>query len=208
MPQEHELSPEFQPALSLAKSVLGYHTRGDDRLAGGGLRCTRSGLSREEAEEEIKRRLPTLEFKVDQIHGWVAAARATTNIAEKMLNQRFDLLSANLTSRVNPFPAADSSASGSSTTQQLLSTYVAPPRARSVGADPLDLMRALSRVDQDRPPAQVGDAARRAAKEVQRAGETGFVGAVGGDKKLTGVPTTPRKAPGTPRRGNTPKRDR
>jgi len=134
MPQEHELPLEFHSSLSLAKSVLGYHTRRDHRLASGG---PRSGLSQEEAEEEIKRRLPNLEFKVDQIHGWVASARATTSIAEKMLNRRFDLLSANLTSRINPFSTADSLATASST--------FAPLRTGSIGIDPLDLLRALSR---------------------------------------------------------------
>ena len=88
-----------------------------------------------------------------------------------VLNEKFDILGANLASRVGP--------------------------------DPADLMHALSRVDEERPPAQVGEAARRAARELQRAGEAGFAGSVGGEKKLT----TPREmTPGTPRRGNTPGR--
>jgi len=101
--------------------------------------------------------------------------RTTTNIAEKALNERFDILTANLTSRINPLPdvAGDSAAAGTST--QLLSTYVAEPRSWSGGLEASDLMRALSRVDQERP---AGDAARRAAREVQRADQRG-VGAVG-----------------------------
>lgn len=67
-------------------------------------------------------------------------------------------------------------------------------------------MRALTRVDKERPPGMVTDAAWRAAREVQRVGESG-VGAVG-KRRLTGVPVTPKKMPGTPRRGNTPGRDR
>jgi kinetochore protein Mis13/DSN1 len=67
-------------------------------------------------------------------------------------------------------------------------------------------MRALTRVDQERPPGTVGDAAWRAAREVQRVGESG-VGAIG-ERGLTGVLATPKKIPGTLRRGNTPGRDR
>ncbi|KAF8972269.1 hypothetical protein BDZ97DRAFT_1752852 [Flammula alnicola] len=203
IPQEHEIPPEFHSALALAKSVLGHRPIGDDRIPSR-RGMTGSNLSREEMEAELKRRLPSLEYKVDQIFSFASAARVTTNIAEKALNERFDIISANLTSRMNPFPPPGDVASGSST--QLLSTYVAQPNSESAGADPLDLMRALSRVDQERPPAQVGDAARRAAREVQRAGENG-AGAVG-DRRLTGVPATPKKMPGTPRRGNTPSRDR
>ncbi|THV08224.1 hypothetical protein K435DRAFT_832771 [Dendrothele bispora CBS 962.96] len=85
---------------------------------------------------------------------------------------------------------------------------------------PLTLFRALARVDSERPPAQIGigDAARRAAREVQRMEQEGTTGASGGammgggeGRRLTGVPplpTTPRRVPGTPRRGNTPGRDR
>lgn len=204
MPQEHELPPEFHSALALAKSVLGHRATGDDRIPSR-RSLSRSNLTREEMEAELKRRLPALEYKIDQIFSFASAARATTNIAEKALNERFDIISANLTSRMNPFPPpGDAGPAGSAT--QLLSTYVVQPTAKAPAVDPLDLMRALSRVDQERPPALVGDAARRAAREVQRAGENG-VSAVG-DRPLTGVPATPRKMPGTPRRGTTPSRDR
>ncbi|KAF8910480.1 Mis12-Mtw1 protein family-domain-containing protein [Gymnopilus junonius] len=207
IPSEQEIPPAFHPALTLAKSVLGHRTVGDDRIAGGGSRHGRArfNMSHEEMEAELKRRLPDLEFKVDQIFSYASTARTMVNVAEEALNERYDLLSAALTSRISPYPPPVELAPGSST--QLLSTYVAAPS--SAKPDPLDLMRALSRVDQERPPAQVGDAARRAAREIQRAEENG-AGAVG-DRRLTGVPpmpATPRKTPGTPRRGNTPSRDR
>ena len=67
--------------------------------------------------------------------------------------------------------------------------------------DPQDVLRALSRIDMQRPPAQVGDSARRAAREAQRANESLNI-----ERKLTGIPNTPRKAPGTPRRAGTPGR--
>jgi len=67
--------------------------------------------------------------------------------------------------------------------------------------DPQDVLRALSRIDMQRPPAQVGDSARRAAREAQRANESSNV-----ERKLTGIQNTPRKAPGTPRRAGTPGR--
>lgn len=78
--------------------------------------------------------------------------------------------------------------------------------------DPQDLLRALSRVDAERPPALVGDAARRAVREVQRVNEGGGVG----ERRLTSTGlglasaqggATPRKTVGTPRRG-TPGRER
>lgn len=75
------------------------------------------------------------------------------------------------------------------------------PNPHPVMTDPQDLLRALSRIDMQRPPAQVGDSARRAAREAQRANELSNV-----ERKLTGIPNTPRKAPGTPRRAGTPGR--
>ena len=75
------------------------------------------------------------------------------------------------------------------------------PNTHPVMTDPQDALRALSRLDMQRPPAQVGDSARRAAREAQRANESSNV-----ERKLTGIPNTPRKAPGTPRRAGTPGR--
>lgn len=85
--------------------------------------------------------------------------------------------------------------------------------------DPHTLLRALTRVDAARPPGQVSDAARRAAREVQRAEESG-IGPIAGDRRVTllpgmasgvNVPATPRKGtlavPGTPGR-RTPARER
>jgi kinetochore protein Mis13/DSN1 len=199
---EHELSPEFRPALLLSKSMLGLH-RPEDPSSGGGRRgMTRTGVDREKLEAEIQRLLPSLEFTIDELYSRTSAAKTTTDIAERVLNERFDFLNSNLASRIDPLDFG-TGASGSQTTQ-LLSTYVTPGTTRRPGGlDPMDVMRALSRVDEERPPAQVGDAARRAVREVQRAGESGYVG---GEKRLTNVPSTPRKTPGTPRRGNTPGR--
>ncbi|KAH9484233.1 Kinetochore protein mis13 [Psilocybe cubensis] len=209
IPQEHEISPEFRPALALAKSVLGHRAVGDERPIGGGAVAGRRGsmnMSRSDIEAELKRRLPELEYKVDQIFAFVSAARMTTNIAEKALNERFDLLSAKLASRTVLHTEGGEVAAAPRTAAGLLATYVAPAGTMKGPADQLDLLRALSRVDRERPAAMVGDAARRAAKEVQRAAESGAVAV--GDRRLTSVPATPRKTPGTPRRGNTPSRDR
>jgi kinetochore protein Mis13/DSN1 len=198
---EHELPPEFRPGLLLAKSMLGLH-RPEDPSGGGRRGTTRTGMDREKLEADIQQLLPGLEFTIDELYSRTSAAKMTTDIAERMLNERFDFLNSNLASRIDPLGSA-SAPSGSQTTQ-LLSTYVGTTHPGRL--DPVDVMRALSRVDEERPPAQVGDAARRAVREVQRAGESGFVGSVGGEKRLTNVPSTPRKTPGTPRRGNTPGR--
>ncbi|KAF8805336.1 hypothetical protein BYT27DRAFT_7258448 [Phlegmacium glaucopus] len=170
-----------------------------------------------EMEAELDKRLGSaLEFKIDQIFSYVSAARATTYIAEKALNERFDIIASNLKSRLNPHPNPHlpngvlSADSGSGSSTQTLTTYVTNPQSNSTPSggvgSAVDLMRALTRVDKERPPGMVGDAAWRAAREVQRVGESG-VAAVG-ERRLTGIPVTPRKAPGTPRRGNTPGRDR
>jgi len=157
----------------------------------------------DEIEAELDKRLGSaLEFKIDRIFSFVNAARAKTYIAEKALNERFDIIASNLKSRLNPHPPHPPSATADST--QML-TYITNSRSTAI-PDPLDLMRALTRVDKERPPGMVTDAAWRAAREVQRVGESG-VGAVG-ERRLTGVPVTPKKMPGTPRRGNTPGRDR
>ena len=155
-------------------------------------------------EGELDKRLGSaLEFKIDQIYSFINAARVTTYITEKALNERFDIIASNLKSRLNPHPPHPPPSATDST--QTLTTYITNPRF-TANPDPLDLMRALTRVDKERPPGMVTDAAWRAAREVQRVGESG-VGAVG-KMKLTGVPVTPKKMPGTPRRGNTPGRDR
>ncbi|EAU83308.2 hypothetical protein CC1G_10749 [Coprinopsis cinerea okayama7 len=79
---------------------------------------------------------------------------------------------------------------------------------------PHTLLRALTRVDAARPPQQVGEAARRAAREVQRVEESGR-GAIAGERRVTVLPSmvpgTPRRAgggiPGTPGRSRTPARE-
>src|SRR6266511_3580018 len=68
-------------------------------------------MDREEMEAEIERLIPGLEYTLDQIYSWMSAAKGTTDIAERMLNEKFDMLSANLVSRVNPFPSTSTSPS-------------------------------------------------------------------------------------------------
>ena len=167
----------------------------------------------DEIEAELDTRFATLGFKIDRLSSFIHTARSRTCIAEKALNERFDIIASNLKSRLNLFPPhplsrPSATTDPSSSSSQMPTTYITNPRTTSSGAipDPQDLMRALTRVDKERPPGMVTDAAWRAAREVQRVGESG-VGAVG-ERRLTGVPVTPKKTPGTPRRGNTPGRDR
>lgn len=96
-----------------------------------------------------------------------------------------------------------------------------------VKLDPQELLRALTRVDSQRSSDKVSEPARRAAREVRRAEESGAVlGVSGNERRLTftepggggylnggsgagmGGLQTPKKMPGTPRRGSTPGRDR
>ena len=125
------------------------------------------------------------------------SALEATHLAEADLDRRFAALNLSMLSRTNSLPPSSS----------LLSAYLPPSRSRPPQTtDPQDLLRAMSRADAERPQTQVGDAARRAAREVQRAHD-----APGGvaERRLTGVPPpTPRKPPGTPRRATTPGRGR
>ncbi|KAJ7595719.1 Mis12-Mtw1 protein family-domain-containing protein [Mycena floridula] len=196
LPLEHELSAELQSSSRLARSVLGI-LPDLERTA---------GQSREGREAEVLRQVSDVEFKLDQLHSYANTARATANAAQRALDQRFALLSAVLTARSNPFPQSVSDP-GQGDGVHLLSTYV--PREGMGQPDAQQLMRALTRIDRERPLAKVGDAARQADRDVQRVEESG-AGAVG-ERRLTGVPSssqTPRKMPGTPRRGNTPGKDK
>ncbi|KAF4571634.1 hypothetical protein EYR36_008976 [Pleurotus pulmonarius] len=204
--REHALPERFRSGLDLAKAILSQtKARGDreKRVVGPASTYATHIREWEEREAELQRQEKDLEFNLDMINSFLNTARETTNIAEATLDQRFALLSFSLASRSNPMPPE------SVGTGHLLSSYV--PRELGVvvsggSADPQELMRALANVDRERPRSQVGDAARRAVREVQRAEERG---AGIGERRLTGVPTmptTPRKMPGTPRRATTPGR--
>ncbi|KAK0205118.1 Mis12-Mtw1 protein family-domain-containing protein [Desarmillaria ectypa] len=130
---------------------------------------------------EIQTLLQDVEFKVDMLNTYQNAARATAYVAERALDERFAHLSTGLAQRSSSNPPG---------------LFGAPTRE----PPPQELLRALWTVDRERPPAMVGDAARRAVREVQRVEERG--GGVS-ERRLTGVPPpTPR----TPKRGSTPGR--
>ncbi|KAG6845258.1 hypothetical protein H0H87_011993 [Tephrocybe sp. NHM501043] len=160
-----------------------------------------------EAEARTRARMAEVEFKLDHLFVKASQARTTTEVVQLALDQRFEVLAEALDAR-----SAGSSPPGGG---GALGQYVGVGGAggmryeREEAEETLQLLRALAKVDAARPPAQVGDAARRAAREVQRVGESGGIGVLG-ERRLTGVPpggvgVTPRKMPGTPRRGTTPK---
>ncbi|KAJ7930305.1 Mis12-Mtw1 protein family-domain-containing protein [Mycena leptocephala] len=104
------------------------------------------------ASAQIRGRLTKLRFKFDMLHTNLHAARTCARVAGRTLDARFGLLGAGLTARLDPGP------SGS---------------GREAAAETHGLLRTLAQVDMERPPAMVGDAARRAAREVQRATAAG-----------------------------------
>ncbi|KAH8074803.1 Mis12-Mtw1 protein family-domain-containing protein [Cristinia sonorae] len=178
---EQDLPTHFQgnSGVGLARAVLANSKRGKSAL---------------------DERIGDLGFMVDNLHMISHSVLEMTRTAESDLDRRFALLNLSLSSRSQPPPFAHSPA----TTP--LSSYL-PPSGNRVPSttDPQDLLRALSRVDAERPQTQVGDAARRAAREVQRVADANG----GMERRLTGVPPpTPRKPPGTPRRGTTPGKGR
>ncbi|TBU55459.1 Mis12-Mtw1 protein family-domain-containing protein [Dichomitus squalens] len=148
----------------------------------------------------LHNRLKELEHTVDRLHTFANSALQTTRVSEADFDRRFALLNLSLASRSQP---ALSSTHADTTA---LSSYILPLHPRPPPTDPQDLLRALSRIDADRPQTQVGDAARRAVREVQRVADATAGMA---ERRLTGVPPpTPRKPPGTPRRATTPGKGR
>ncbi|KAG1750278.1 Mis12-Mtw1 protein family-domain-containing protein [Suillus lakei] len=150
---------------------------------------------RSESRNILDERIAGVHFKVDSLFSFIHSAVQTTNVAESELDYRFTLLSLALSTRSRSLPPSSHSSSLSSHLPIQSGLSQPPPE------DQQDLFRALSRVDMDRPPAKVGDAARRAVREVQRVKEGG---GFAGERRLTGLPSgvgaTPRKMPGTPRR--------
>ncbi|RDX56966.1 hypothetical protein OH76DRAFT_1491402 [Lentinus brumalis] len=172
----------------------------DQFKTGGSVDLARQIVSgRSPSTAPLQDRLRDLEYTMDRLHTFTNSALQTTRVAEANLDRRFALLNISLASRSQPAPPSahpDPSA---------LSSYIIPTQPRPPATDPQDLFRALSRIDVERPQTQIGDAARRAMREVQRAADSSA-----GERRLTGgvPPPTPRKPPGTPRRATTPGRGR
>ncbi|KAF9223801.1 hypothetical protein BS17DRAFT_802306 [Gyrodon lividus] len=184
LPREGDLSDEFKEKvdIELIKQVMSAEPRPGS-----------------EFQNPLDQEIGDLQFKVDSLFSYVNSVVQTTNMAEAELDHRFSLLSLALSARSHSLPPPSSSASTSLSSHLPLTQRGTshPP-----GESPRDILRALSRIDKERPPGKIGDAARRAVREVQRVQEGGSGGV--GERRLTGlatgVGTTPRKVPGTPRR--------
>lgn len=150
-------------------------------------------------------------YQEDCLHSAVKVAHELVQITASELDRRFELLSISLAQTSTP-----STNPSSSHKQSTVSNFVPLPSApstRNLGLDPQDLLSAISRTDAARPRSQLGDAARRAAKDVQRANESVVQGGEHSqnlsERRLKDVPPpTPRKAPGTPKRPTTPRSSR
>jgi len=147
-------------------------------------------VTRPELDSMISRLLPDVSFKLDQLHCFVNAARMTTRVAEMMLDERNKMLLDNLERR-----RVGSSYTEGGGNVEVARNYVkaenpllhvrdatsfsrepgpsSGPSSLSSGTGGLmELMRALSCIDTARHPSQMGDQARRAAREVARIGDT------------------------------------
>ena len=135
----------------------------------------------------------------------LSASHRLAQIAASDLDKRFSLLNISLANRTRgaTYPSTFTAKSDAlsnyippSTTQ---AQQTQPPPMMRTTHDPHDLLRALARTDAERPREQVGDAVRRAVKDVQRVQSAGDEEII--ERKLTDLPPpTPRKPPGTPRR--------
>lgn len=188
-----ELSKPFQEASDLALSVLAKDAAGEHDPHSHRWSELRHKV-RSLLYSAVLTNMSCAHAQTDDLHALVNTAIQTASVAETDLNKRFDHLSYILDARTqHPTRPRPPSALPSPP----LSTYL-PPRH----PDPLesrDLLRALARVDSARPPAQVGMAASRAAREVLRAQD-----APASERRITPVaPPTPRtpRRPGTPGRG-------
>lgn len=136
--------------------------------------------------------MPSVTYKLDKLHSYVNAAKMTTRVAEDMLDERFRVLVENLERRrvVSGGGGIGQGGGGGGGIGDVVRSYVqsevpasyirdATPQSQGAGSSGsggggggggglMDLMRALSRVDTTRHPSQIGDQARRAAREVQR----------------------------------------
>ncbi|KAL4064226.1 Mis12-Mtw1 protein family-domain-containing protein [Scleroderma yunnanense] len=221
MPNPDDLSPRFKSRVDLQRirDVMASEPR--------------PGTSE---HDPLDRDIDDLRWKLDNVFVYVNSAVQMTDIVEAEINRRFMLLSHALSTLSLPPPplprppSQGSSSTGVSAQLPLVHRRPRYPLVHPPGESPRDILRALSRIDKDRPPGaralpppflpppggggdgNVGAAAeaarRRAVREVQRVQEGGSGGV--GERRLTGLPlgvgggvgvgNTPRKVLGTPRR--------
>src|SRR5947207_2463192 len=83
--EDGEIPDEFQPRWSLVKSLFGHRHRGEERLVGLASRLNSVGMRQqsEEAGAEVARRLPGVEYKLDQLRMHANAAKSTISVVER-----------------------------------------------------------------------------------------------------------------------------
>ncbi|KAF8514655.1 Mis12-Mtw1 protein family-domain-containing protein [Gautieria morchelliformis] len=161
--------------------------------------------SRKRGGSPFTLRLGEVENKVDRLHSCLHISQQLMNRTTRHLDKRFEALATALAARSQP----RSQPSDVSTLANLVSANPNPPSGTGLGVPPdtLSILRALTRTDMEHPRREIGDAARKAAREVQRVNATPAKQSAGGaatsSRRLTAV--TPRAAPGTPRRAGTPR---
>ena len=164
----------------------------------------KENASRRREGSPLTLRVAEVESKVDRAHGSLHISQQLTNRTTRHLDKRFEVLARALSARSQP----TSLPNDVSTLANLVSADPNPPSATGLGAPPdtLSILRALTRTDLEHPRREMADAARKAAREVQRVNATpgrSSAGGAAGERRLTAV--TPRAAPGTPRRAGTPR---
>ncbi|KAF8589354.1 hypothetical protein K439DRAFT_1657984 [Ramaria rubella] len=164
-------------------------------------RC-KENASRKREGSPLSLRLAEVESKLDRLHSTLHISQQLTKRTTRHLDKRFEVLATALAARSQPPPQPNEI----STLSSLVSANPNPPSATGLGAPPdtLSILRALARTDMEHP-REMGDAARKAARDVQRVNATPGRSSAGamGERRLTAV--TPRAAPGTPRRATTPR---
>ncbi|KAI0052346.1 hypothetical protein FA95DRAFT_1387548 [Auriscalpium vulgare] len=162
-PRDAELPERFHAGVKLARSVL---------ASAGPSSQEKSPLDKRwsDVQDTVRMIVRTVSrgyadnacYQIDELHTLVNTATPTASVATADLARSFALMSLTLAShaQAHPHPHHPPAVSSASAA---LSAYL-PPSTHE--PDPQELFRALSRVDMARPPAQRGDAALRALREM------------------------------------------
>jgi hypothetical protein len=223
-PDPRLLPPDLREAVDQAKKVLTFSST----RRGKGTPKDPPDSSFGPDVDSLVEQMRKLPLTIDTLRTYINTAQRAANEAERSLDYKYKLLGAICRARSSIYPPQSylSQLAGSSSSDQaaakLLSTFlpgqIISPTPAPAEPSQADLFRALSRIDSQRPPAQISDEVRRAERDVQRAAEMeGPEGSNNNARRVTGVFTeTPvrnagnaLKRPTTPnhKRATTPKRN-
>jgi len=142
-------------------------------------------------EEQIQSRMAGTELSLDRLHRFSSVARMQALVGEGVLDLHYRDLSDLLLARTN-------------VSTHSIVPFLSTPDIQQ--PSPHALLRALAATDRKRAPGTFSQGAMEARREVLRIEQSGGQTAGAAHRVTPAPPMTPKKIPGTPRRGNTPGR--